>query len=61
MDNFHIVSALCRQVVKDGVSDEALKQIERLHTTLKENGSEDEATVLKRLITKASTKNLQAY
>ncbi|EOD2713829.1 TPA: AAA family ATPase [Vibrio cholerae] len=58
MDNFHIVSALCRQVVKDGVSDEALKQIERLHTTLKENGSEDEATVLKRLITKASTKNM---
>lgn len=53
MENFHIVSAICRQVVKDGASKAVLSQMERLYEALEEEGSVDEARSLKRLINKA--------
>lgn len=55
MEKFHIVSALCRQVVKDGASNEVLSQMERLYQALREDGSTEEARVLKRLMNKADT------
>lgn len=53
MEKFHIVSALCRQVVKDGASKEVMSQMDRLHEALQEDGFTDEALVIKRLIDKA--------
>ena len=55
MEKFHIVSALCRQIVKDGASTEVMSQIDRLYQALREDGNADEARVLKRLINKADT------
>lgn len=56
MENFHIVSALCRQVIKDGPSSDAVTQMERLEKALADSGYEDEAIALKRLIEKANRK-----
>ena len=57
MENFHIVSAICRQVVNDGASKAVLFQIDRLYQSLKEEGNIDESKILKRLINKANTTN----
>ena len=48
VEKFHIVSALCRQVVKDGTSKEVMSQMDRLHEALLEDGLTDEARVIKR-------------
>lgn len=58
MEKFHIVSALCRQVVKEGASNEVMSQMERLYQALREDGNTDEARVLKRLMNKADTTKL---
>ena len=50
---FHIVSALCRQIVKEGASLAALTQIERLQEAMKDDDLKKEANLLSRLITKA--------
>jgi len=60
VEKFHIVSALCRQVVKEGASKNVMSQMDRLYEALKEDGNTDEAKVLKRLINKAdSTKMIE--
>lgn len=60
MEKFHIVSALCRQVVKEGASKDVMSQMERLYQALREDGNTDESRVLKRLINKAdSTKMIE--
>ena len=56
MDNFQIISALCRQVIKDGASDGALLQMERLYQSYNDAGNVDEANMLKGLIEKANLK-----
>jgi hypothetical protein len=53
VEQFHIVSALCRQVVKEGASKAVMSQMDRLHEGLVESGLIDEARVIKRLINKA--------
>jgi len=53
VEKFHIVSALCRQIVKEGASKDVMSQMERLYLALSEDGNTDEARVLKRLINKA--------
>ncbi|HHQ6537694.1 TPA: AAA family ATPase [Serratia fonticola] len=55
MENFRIVSALCRQVIKDGASSGALQQMERLYEALKEGQHSAEAKMLRSLINKANT------
>lgn len=55
MENFRIVSALCRQVIKDGASPGALQQMERLYEALKEGQHTAEAKMLRGLINKAET------
>ena len=57
MENFRIVSALCRQIIKDGASAGALQQIERLYDSLKANGNLAEAKIIRGLINKADTLN----
>lgn len=52
---FQIVSALCRQVVKDGASKGSVLQMERLYDSLRENDRESEAKIIKRLITRANS------
>lgn len=56
MDNFQIISALCRQVIKDGASEGALMQIDRLYQSYSAAGNVDEASMLKSLIEKANLK-----
>lgn len=51
---FHIVSALCRQVVKEGASTPALFQIERLQQAMLEDNLKKEANMLARLVKKAN-------
>jgi SpoVK/Ycf46/Vps4 family AAA+-type ATPase len=58
VEQFHIVSALCRQIVKEGASKDALSQMERLYQDLRETGNVDDAKVLKRLINRADTKKM---
>lgn len=58
MNEFHIVSALCRQIVKDGPSKAVLNQMDRLYHSLEESGSTDEAKLLKNLIKKADTNKM---
>ncbi len=53
-DYFHIVSALCRQIVKEGASPAALTQIERLQQAMKSDERKKEANLLSRLIKKAN-------
>lgn len=55
MENFQLVSALCRQVIKDGASPGALQQMERLYAALKEGQHHNEARMLRVLINKADT------
>ncbi|MEQ4619793.1 MULTISPECIES: AAA family ATPase [Providencia] len=57
MENFKIVAALCRQIIKDGASAGALQQMERLYEALREGQQVTEAKLLKGLINKASTLN----
>ncbi|HGH5397463.1 TPA: AAA family ATPase [Raoultella planticola] len=57
MENFKIVAALCRQIIKDGASAGALQQMERLYDALKEGQQTAEAKLLRGLINKASTLN----
>lgn len=57
MENFKIVAALCRQIIKDGASAGALQQMERLYDALREGQQLTEAKLLRGLINKASTLN----
>lgn len=57
MENFKIVAALCRQIIKDGASAGALQQMERLYDALREGQQVTEAKLLIGLINKASTLN----
>lgn len=57
MENFKIVAALCRQIIKDGASAGALQQMERLYDALREGQQVTEAKLLRGLINKASTLN----
>ena len=60
MENFHIVSALCRQVIKDGASEGVLIQLDRLYEALRLEGAMNEAKIIKTLINKANvTKALE--
>jgi ATP-dependent 26S proteasome regulatory subunit len=58
MSELHIVTALCRQVIKDGASDGALLQIERLYDCLKSEGKTNESKTIKRLLNKANVNKL---
>lgn len=53
-DHFHIVSALCRQIVKEGASPATLAQIERLKDAMKKDEQTKEANILDKLIAKAN-------
>lgn len=55
MENFKIVAALCRQIIKDGASAGALQQMERLYDALRNDQQVSEAKLLRGLINKAST------
>lgn len=55
MENFKIVAALCRQIIKDGASAGALQQMERLYDALRNDQQVAEAKLLRGLINKAST------
>ena len=57
MENFKIVAALCRQIIKDGASAGALQQMERLYDALRNDQQVAEAKLLRGLINKASTLN----
>ena len=52
-NNFNVVTALCRQIIKDGASPAAIIQMERLRDSLKEDGNPRDAANLSKLITKA--------
>lgn len=56
-DYFNIVSALCRQIVKEGASPAALTQIERLYEAVKDDERTKEANLLARLLKKANENN----